>query len=247
MSASKLGIKFKQVSPLLLTIVSIAGTIGTAALASIATLKVEKIFEEEQKEKELTVKDKAQIAIRQYAPTIFAGGLTIASIAGAQHLNRKQIASLAGSYAAIAASYKKLESKTKELFGEDGLKKVKQAIIQEKISTKKQIDPDDLKCTFYEEFRGELFERTDAEIIEAEYAVNRLMAKQGYVSLNNFYEFLDLPPIDSGDELGWSYGVGGDYDGYQWIDFKHETYELEDGMVATSISYPYPPVKGFMN
>lgn len=231
-------------STVLLTIASIVGVIGTAILASRATLKVH----EAMKENDISdTKEKAKLLVKEYAPAAVAGVATIASSIASECMNAKRIGSLSAGYAMVNKVYKKHEDQIKKIFGSDGQKKIAEATAKD---AAKRLSVHEMeeegKVLYYEEYRDEFFEIEPAKVIEAEYALNRLMASQGYVSLNNFYEYLDLSPIDTGDEIGWSYGVGADYQGYSWIDFEHHEYELEDGLMAVYILFPYPPQKGFM-
>jgi hypothetical protein len=74
---------------------------------------------------------------------------------------------------------------------------------------------------FYDDFSGRIFESTIEKVLEAEYNINRDLSMQGYATLNEFYDYLGLVPIDGGDELGWSSGMNFDYYWQEWIDFGH--------------------------
>lgn len=252
-------LNLRHASPTVLTILSIAGVIGTAILASKATLEYKKYLDDidkpHRREEGIipnpTAKEKAIYAAKTYAPTIAVGAATILSCAGANYLNTKRIAGLTAGYAMLAKGYKDFEKKATELIGEGNVAAIKRAITIDSAKEKKIEKPTNTNngeiLTYYEEFQDYFFELEKSTVIEAEYAVNRRMAEQGYVSLNTFYEYLGLRPIDIGDEIGWSYGVGADYLGYSWIDFKHQIFEIDDGFEAIQIEYPYPPEPGFMN
>lgn len=251
---SKIGLK--HASPTLLTILSVVGVIATAVLSSKATREYDYICKES--EEPMTDKEKALTVIKTYAPAIAVGGATILSTVGANFLNTKRIAGLTAGYAMLGKASKDFEQKARELLGNDKVDEVKTAIMRnaaadpkKKVLTNDKYKDYDNKILYYESFRDEFFELPKEKVIEAEYGVNRKMAENGYVSLNTFYDLLDLTPIDLGDEIGWSYGVGADFMGYSWIDFKHETYAVEDGvenpLEAIYISFPYPPEPGFMD
>lgn len=244
-------LNLRHASPTILTILSIAGVIGTAVLASKATLEYKKYLDESENDiYKPDTKEKATKAAKTYAPTIAVGAATILSCAGANYLNTKRIAGLTAGYAMLAKGYKDFEKKATELIGEGNVAAIKRAITidsaKEKEIKKPESTSDGEILTYYEEFQDCFFELDKATVIEAEYAVNRKMAEQGYVSLNTFYEYLGLKPIDIGDEIGWSYGVGADYQGYSWIDFKHQAFEVDEGFEAIQIEYPYPPQIDFM-
>lgn len=233
-----------KTSTILLTITSIIGVIGTAILASRATLKVH----EQMKENDISdKKEKIKLIAKEYAPAAVTGVATIASSIASECMNIKSIGSLSAGYAVLSKTYKKHEDQIKKIFGTDGQKKILEGVTKES-AKERQIRKaaEEGKVLYYEEHLDDFFEIEPERVIEAEYGINRLMAQQGYASLNNLFELLDLPPTDLGDEIGWSYGVGADYQGYSWIDFEHHTFELEDGLEAIQICYPYPPQPGFM-
>lgn len=247
MKAKAMKLALKHASPTFLTILSIVGVISTAILSSKATLKYKNYLDEEEKEKPETKND-ILVAAKIYAPAIAVGAGTILGCVGANYLNTKRIAGLTAGYALITKGYKDFENKAEELIGKERIQRIKELVAIDSAKEKNvkgHKESDDI-CTYYESFRDEFFEVSKATLIEAEYAVNRMMASQGFVSLNTFYDYLGLEPIDIGDEVGWSYGVGSDLYGYSWVDFEHHEFDLEDGMKAIHILFPYPPDEGYM-
>lgn len=251
----KTSLKFKEVSPGIMTALSIIGLAGTVTLTIRATLKTNDILKkaEEEKGEKLTVVEKIQIGARPCAPAAAAGTATALLMLSSHSMSKMQIATLTAGYAALNQNYKKYMQKTKELLGEDGCKKIRQAILSDEVERVKPENPDDGKMLYFEEIRGEFFEKTEAEVVTAEYELNRRMAKDGHVSLNTFYDMLDLKPVDGGDDLGWSYeslieqiDPTTNYDEATWIEFTHETYELEDGLQAIQIIFPHPPVHNYI-
>lgn len=233
----------KRAAPIIFTGLSILGTIGTAILSARSAVKYKEITDDWKLE-EPDKKEKMIITAKTFAPAALIGLATILSTTGASYLNAKNVASISAGYAMLTKGYKDFEKKARSVIGEDKYREIKRAIgiDSAKIKEYKKADmADSDNVTFYEAFRDEFFERDKSTVIEAEYAVNRLMATQGYVSLNEFYEQLDLPPIDLGDQIGWSYGLGADLYGYAWVDFEHYIFELEEGLEAIQILYPYPP------
>ena len=85
------------------------------------------------------------------------------------------------------------------------------------------------------------------EIIDAEYQLNRKMALNDSVTVNDFYELLGIDPVDFGDALGWSFGASESYYGYQWIDFTHELSVMDDGLECYILHMVYPPTADFMD
>lgn len=250
----KSSLKLKEVSPGILTALSIAGLIGTVALTIRATLKTNDILKKVEKEKgeKLTILETVQVSARPCAPAIVAGLGTSILMFSSHQISKMQIATLTAGYAALNQNYKKYMAKTKELLGEDGCKKIREAIVKDEVKRQQPSQPQDDKLLYFEEHRGEFFEVTEADVIRAEYEVNKRMSEVGYVSLNFFYNAMGLKPTDDGDELGWNFDqlMAGtrEFEGdiFCWVDFQHEKFDLEDGMEAINIIFPYPPMKDYM-
>lgn len=247
-------LKFKEISPGLMTGLSIIGLVGTVVLTVRATLKTNDILKKAKEEKgsELSLVEKVQVGARPCAPAVAAGLGTAVAMVGAHRMSKMQIATLTAGYAALSKNYKQYMQKTKELIGEDGCKKIREAITKDEVKKQHPVRTDDEKMLYFEEYRGEFFEVAEADVIRAEYEINQRMAKYGYASLNNFYDALGLKPTDEGDELGWNfdYLMSGNPDFqddiFCWVEFQHETFDLEDGMEAVNIVFPYPPIRDYV-
>ena len=107
-----------------------------------------------------------------------------------------------------------------------------------------EIEVQDDKQLFYDYFSGRYFKSTIEIVQKAEYFINRTLTTHEYVCLNDFYEALDIPSIDSGYELGWSVGSCLAYYWQNWIDFTHEKVIMDDGLECTIIKM-HEPVADF--
>lgn len=230
----------------ILTCVGGAGVVVTSVMAVRATPKALRLLEEAKQEKgeELTKFESVRIAGPAYIPSILVGVSTIACIFGANMLNKRQQAALMSAYALLNNSYKEYKNTVEELYGEDA-----NARIQEEIANAKYENSDvELsadKQLFFDEFSGRYFESTMADVLRAEYAVNKQIAEWGSAYLNDFYELAGVPTTDYGDHLGWS--ACGLYEMYwnQWLDFGHDKFVLDDGLECTIITFFQEPIPGF--
>lgn len=242
----KAGISLKRGSPTILTCVGAVGFVATVVMAVRATPKAVKLIENDSLKQHdgdsyaYTKKEAVRSAWKCYLPSAAVGAATLACMFGANALNKRQQASIASLYALVDRSYKEYRSKVKELLGEDGDKQIREEIAKDKCAETRP--PEEGYLLFCDEYRGECFERTMTQVIQAEYHFNRNFVLRGEASLNEFYSFLNLEPIDGGDEIGWDIGFGEEFAGYSWIDFEHETFTMEDGMECCLINYPFPPV-----
>ena len=155
---------------------------------------------------ELTKAEKVKVALPSYIPTILFGAATVTCIVGANILNKRHQATLVSAYGLLDQSYKKYKKKVEELYGEDADNNVKDGIAKDDYEEAKH-DLSGDKELFYDEFSGRYFESTALNVQQAEYYLNRDLAMRDYAYVNEFYEWLDLPPFEGGDAFGWSTGA----------------------------------------
>ena len=236
----------------ILTIGGAAGVITTAVVAVKETPKALYLLEQAKKEKgeDLTKFEKVKVAGPVYIPSIILGVSTIACIFGANVLNKRQQSAMASAYALLDSSYKEYKKKIKEMYGEDADTLVRNSIAKDKyeevnIERIPEDEEDDEKRLFYDEFSEQYFRATTAEVLKAEYEVNREMAAQGGVALNRFYELLDIDKMKISDDIGWSLGTLSDLYWAFWIEFDHEKVIMDDDMECTIIRLCYEPVINF--
>lgn len=75
--------------------------------------------------------------------------------------------------------------------------------------------------------------------MQAEYHLNRNFILRGYVSVNDFLDFLKLEHTASGDKDGWEEFAGEAFYGYRWVDFEHRHYTTDDGLSVCAIETPF--------
>lgn len=220
----------------ILTCMAGVGLVATAVLTAQATPKALTRVENAREEKgeELTKVETVIAAAPAYIPPILTGVATLACMFGANTLNKRQQASMASAYALLDTSYKEYKKKVEELYGEGANDKVKEEIAKDKYE-ESDIEPSDGMKLFYDDFSGRIFESTLEKVQAAEYNINRDLSMQGYATLNDFYEYLGLVPIDGGDELGWSAGMNFDYYWQEWIDFGHHKTTMGDDLECIMI------------
>ena len=236
----------KKASPMILAILSAAGMAATVILTAKATLKAEQLIMQAQAEtdEELTKFEIVKTAAPCYIPTFVVGLSTLVCMFGACVLNRKQQAAYVSAYTLLDAAFKEYKAKAEELYGESADGNIRAAMMEDKYSSDYILQSEE-KFVFYEEHRDEFFELSKEDVLLAEYHLNRNFVLRGYVTLNEFYEFLGLEPITSGDILGWSQYKGEVDYGYLWIDFEHDKRKLDDGLEYYIISMPFPPTMDF--
>lgn len=220
---------------------------ATSVLAVKATPKALQMIDnaKEEKGEDLSKWEIVKTAGPAYIPAVLVGASSIACIFGANVLNQRQQASLMSAYALLDNSYKEYKAKVIELYGEEADSRVKEGIAKDKY-TGDEVDGDNDKVLFYDDFSGRYFNATMIDVLKAEYDFNKRMSDRGGAYLNELYELLDIPGIDGGDELGWNaYGLF-EMTWSKWIDFTHEKFVLDDGLECYIMKFSYDPYLGWL-
>lgn len=230
----------------ILTCMGGVGLVATAVLTATATPKAMTRVENAREEKgeELSKVEKVIAAAPAYIPPVLTGLATLGCMFGANTLNKRQQASLVSAYALLDNSYKEFKKKVDEVHGEGATQNVQAEIAKDKYE-ESDIQPADGMKLFYDDFSGRLFESTIEKVQEAEYKINRDLSMRGYATLNEFYDYLGLVPIDGGDELGWSAGMNFDYYWQEWIDFGHHKTTMGDDLECIMITMFSEPTLGW--
>lgn len=211
----------KKNSPAILTGMGIVGLFTTAYTSYKAGLKASVILENHRKDMELCHEDdkEAKKAVRWettkkltpvLAPPIISATVTAGCIFGSNKISTKRVAVLSTAYAASEKALKEWKGKTEELIGEKKTQKIKDAIIKDRLdedppgpgSNILMTGTGDVLCK--DMFSGRYF-RSNAQIIgQAVNALSSDCTQDMYVSLNDFYDLLDIPRIPMGDDFGWN-------------------------------------------
>ena len=222
------------------------GVVGTTVLAVKATPKALDLIDQAKEEKgeDLTKMEVVNAAGLAYIPTAFAALGTIACIFGANVLSKRQQAALMSAYALLDRSYKDYKKKVDDLYGKEVHEHIRNEIAKDKYK-EEDVKVEDGKQLFYDDFSQRYFESTIEDVQNAEYQINRDLSMRDWATINEFYEYLRIEPIDGGDELGWSSGMNFDYYWQQWIDFGHRTIKMDDERECIIVSMFSEPSLGW--
>lgn len=247
---SKSQVFLKRNSATILTCVGAAGVIATTVTAVKATPKALALLEnaKEEKGEELTKLELVKIAGPTYIPSVVLGTATLACIFGANVLNQRGQASLMSAYALLDRSYKDYRGKVDELYGEEAGQQVRAGIAKDKYEEQDVKISDPANRLYYDFYSNRYFEATAAEVKRAEYELNRTLMLDDGVFLNEWYQHLDLEPLEQGWNFGWSACANSDMYWQTWVDFTHEKAILDDGLECIIISFnqePYPDFEDY--
>ena len=231
----------KKHSPIILTSIGALGVVGTSVLAVKATPKALNLLEEVKKEKggELTTLETIKVAWKPYIPAAITGIASISCIIGASSVHAKRNAAIAAAYNLSQTARKEFHDKAMEMIGEKKEQAIKDKIAKEKVEkdpvTKSEVIVTGKGNTLcYDAFNSRYFYSDIDQIKRAINELNRIMLSQMYVSLNDFYDELNLKHSGNGDELGWKLD-----DGFIEVDFSSQL--SDDGRPCLVIEYMVAP------
>lgn len=202
-----------QHSPEILTGIGITGMVTSTVLAVKETPKALMRIEDAQYEKGdlLTTKEKVQACWKCYIPATVTGVASIACLIGATSVNARRTAALAAAYQISETALNEYKEKVVETIGEKREQIVREKVAQERIDkdpvTKSEIFITGKGNTLcYDYISKRYFEGDIDQIRKAENRLNKQMLHDicGYVSLNEFYDEINLERVEYGDDLGWN-------------------------------------------
>ncbi|MDE5977047.1 MAG: hypothetical protein K2G70_01075 [Turicibacter sp.] len=209
----------KKNAPAILAGVAAVGLVITAISAYKAGIKASdvllehdvKIKKAENKEEEATIyKETAKKMAPIVAGPILVGAASVGCIFGSLSVSRRRIAALSAAYSISENALKDLDGQMKKILGDKKAREVKDAATKEKLRKDEPIKDStviitgngDVLCK--DMYSGRYFTSNGEKIGRAiNWASNEVRVGM-YVSLNEFYDQLDLPRIPLGDDLGWN-------------------------------------------
>ena len=232
-------------SPSILTAITVGGSLGTTLLSIDATIKaVERVKEKKITDKKEIVKE----CWKLYIPTAISLGLTIASAILSNRAASKKMKILAAAYSLSEAALNEWKSTTKEMVGDKKFQEVKEQVAvnkmkkMEKSETKNTDAPiivGDGKIPCSDAFPGRCFMTKTPNIERAVNDLNKRMIQEMYISLNELYYEIGLPPVKQGDRLGWNLSREG------LIEITYGSTLNEEGIPCLVLDYQVEPGFGF--
>ncbi len=229
-------------SPEILMGIGIAGMITTTILAVKATPKALKLIDEKKKEEhkdELTPMETVKTTWKCYIPAAVSGMTSIACIVGAGSVNAKRNAALATAYKLSETALTEYRDAVVETIGEKKAELVKDKVAEDKVK-KNPVSASEVIVTergntlCLDGTFGRYFLSDIDKIKKAENELNRRLINEMYVSLNEFYDELDIPHIEIGDRLGWNLDDGK-------IELETKAKIADDGRPCIVIEYSIAP------
>ena len=195
---------------------------------------------------EVTKWEMVKLSWKYYIPTARSGFGTIACIIGAQKINDNRLSALATALSLSETARKELEGKVAEKFGEGKLGRLKDEIAADSmrdVPENAMIYETGYGDTLFKDYwSGRLFKCSIDKLKEARNDLNyRLVGSEYYISLNEWYDYIGLGPIGSGENVGWSMEMTGPIE----ISYRH--CEWANGIPCAVLEYTVMPRYDYMN
>lgn len=234
----------KKNSQFILTCVGAIGVVATSVLAVQATPKALTLIEDAKKEKKdsLTKIEMIQVAWKPYIPAIISGASTIICIFGANYLNTKAQASLISAYALLDNSYKEYKNKVIKHSGKNFDKNIQFEIMEDHIE---DYELKDNEAIFFDFNSLRSFVSTMDKVLEAENRFLESFKAKGYGCLNEYYDYLGIPFVDYGFDLGWFDIENNDPYNCHELEFIYEKFDCK-GHECWVISTNNPPALDYI-
>lgn len=232
--------------PTILSFAACGGVVGTGVLSSVMTIKAMKALEDP----DLTDKERAWICIKYGILPVGLGVATIASILGANVLNKKQQAAITSLYMMADQSLKELKKNTAELYGEDAVTKVQEKRARTEVPNGIFDLVKDNEYIFWDPTipgPDGYFIATMAEMSDALTAVNTKLQLSGYATVYDYFFYANQEANEEGREIGWSYDYLVKEYGVEHISIDFQRIILNDGEECLMLVYITEPSYEFMD
>lgn len=230
--------------------IAVAGVGTTAYFAGRDTLDAQKKLNARKEElgRDLNRKETILTAAKSYIRTAVSVAVTGTCIIASNRLDYKKKLSLAGALGIVSKTYSDYRKQVVEDFGQETDRRIIDEIAAEKASSQVIYSNDlggcnsldfgdaDEERLFYDSYGERYFKSTVSKVMQAEYHLNRNFALRGDATLNEFYDFLGIDPLEGGDEIGWEV-----QDELYWVDFDHHKATYDDGLECYIIDMVYIP------
>lgn len=234
-----------QRSPEILTAIGISGFIFSGIAAVKATPKALRMVDQKEMDenRRLTKPEVVQTTWKLYVGPVLTGVLSASCIIGANRIGAKRHAALMAAYTISETALKEYQEKVIEVVGKKKEQEIRDAVAKEKIaqnpvSNKEVIITGKGESLCYDPLSGRYFNSDIETVRRVVNDLNRDMRDSMSISLNEFYDAIEIPHTDLGDFLGWNIEKG-------YIDLDFSTQLSEDGRPCLVLGHHNAPFYGF--
>lgn len=231
-------------SPEILMGIGVTGMVTTTVLAVKATpraLDLIALEKEELKVDKLTPVETIKATWKCYIPAMVLCAASTSCIIGANSVNLKRNAALAAAYKLSETAFTEYREKVVETIGEKKEASVKDAIAKKRVEHKPAAKQEVVltgkgNTLCFDSISGRYFRSDIDKLRKAENELNkRMLQRENYISLSQFYEEIGLTSTSISDELGWNVDTG-------LIDLYFSSQLADDGTPCVVVQYDNMPV-----
>jgi hypothetical protein len=222
-------------APTFLSTLGVLGFISSTIMAAKATPKALEVLENH---KESSYFQKAIAVAPVYSPTIGMILLSTACIVGTNHIHSYRYSALLTLYSFGQKGLQEWQDAVLKQVGKSKYEKVREQVLTPKDPMPASFVTDEERVLFYDNYSGRYFRMDSVETVRRKVNdLNDLLFVDDFISLNELYFDLGLPPVEFGNEFGWS-----SQDGSIKIDF--DAY-LKNDKPCVVMSFALKPKKGY--
>lgn len=239
---------FTKHSPQILIGVGVSGLLTTIGLTIPATVKATRLVDAKKEElgvDKLTTKEVLQTTWKCYIPPFITATASTACVFGGSSKHTRRNAALATAYKVSETAFSEYREKVRESLGErkDGAIRdmvAKKHIEENPVKGREVIITEKGNTLCYDHLSGRYFKSDIDHVQRAVNNLNRAMMYDmgGYVSLNDFYDELDLAHTALGNDLGWNLDHG-------LIDIHFGSQIADDGTPCIVLDYTIAPIYNY--
>lgn len=227
--------------PHILTSMAITGAITTPILAVSATPKALMLIQDEEEYigRRLTKTETFKIAWKCYIPAASVGLASIGCIIGANSINTKRNAALAGLYSLTETAFKEYQAKVVETIGQNKEMKVRDEVARDHLAANPTSGNSviitgngDILC--YDSTTGRYFRSDIEKIRQVVNELNFRLRSEMWISLNEFFYELGLKETGIGDDVGFHVDNNG-------IEINYSSQLADNGQPCLVLTYKVYP------
>lgn len=252
----------KKHSPVIMTSLGALGLISTAIMAvkvtpqALEVIHAEKVRIAEEasdpddivvpEDVDIPLMDQGRLVWKLYLPTALIGGLSIAAIFSAQHVNVKRNTAIAGAYSLAQTTLNEYKNKVVETIGEKKETAIHDEIMKDHFKkaeeTAKNDEPiivgdDEVLCL--DNLSGRFFKMRMVDLERLEVKLQKQLVADDWVSLNDMYYGMGLRSTKLGDTQGWHSETG------DQIHFKYSSVLTDNNQPALVVDVETSPKDTF--
>lgn len=239
-------------SPSLLTGLGVAGVVSTAYLAGRASFEAADLIRLKEADDEArgvviddpreVIKQRFELVWRLYIPSVTMGAASIVCIIGANRVGTRRAAGLAAAYSLTEKSYEEYRRKVIEKIGDKKEELVRSEIVQDRIDATwdDSIEVHGVQKgeVCYDKFSDRYVWNTEEGLRAAANDLNRIVLSQGYATLGDFYDLLNMPSPTYSYQIGWS-SVG------DLLDLRFSSVLTPSGKPVKAFEFNTQPVNNY--